>query len=191
MTAYITYGRSKINPRLSDEASSELVACYVDLRNMGEDPRTKERRITATTRQLESLIRLSEAHARMRFSEVVELQDVQESNRLMREALRMSATDPNTGLIDLDLINTGAGQQERRLRGDLKREVMKLLEGSTGPSGKGGIRWNEAMKQLQTQSSIRVEANEFTEVVRALEQEGLIQVVGEREKRVIRKVRGD
>ncbi|KAG8898440.1 hypothetical protein FRB99_007434, partial [Tulasnella sp. 403] len=96
LTAYITYARAKIHPRLSDEASQELVACYVDLRNMGEDPRTKERRITATTRQLESLIRLSEAHARMRFSETVELMDVQEANRLMREAIRMSATDPNT-----------------------------------------------------------------------------------------------
>ncbi|KAG6859206.1 hypothetical protein C0991_001110 [Blastosporella zonata] len=38
-------------------------------------PRASEKRITATTRQLESMIRLSEAHARMRFSEFVELQD--------------------------------------------------------------------------------------------------------------------
>lgn len=155
---------------------------------MGEDSRQKERRITATTRQLESLIRLSEAHARMRFSEFVELEDVQEANRLMREAIRMSATDPNTGLIDLDLINTGAGQQERRLKGDLKREVMRVLEAA---GGKAGMRWTEAAKQLQAQSSVRVEATEFTEAVRALEAEGLVKVVGEREKRVIRKIMVD
>lgn len=155
---------------------------------MGEDQRTKERRITATTRQLESLIRLSEAHARMRFCELVELQDVQEAVRLMREALRMSATDPNTGLIDLDLINTGAGQQQRRLRTDLKSQIMKLLDAMTGPGGKGGIRWTEAVKQLQNQSSVRVEANEFTEAVKALEMEGTIKVIGQRENRVIRKI---
>ncbi|KAG8859694.1 hypothetical protein FRB96_004268 [Tulasnella sp. 330] len=188
LTAYITHGRSRIHPRLSDEASSELVASYVDMRSMGEDPRTKERRITATTRQLESLIRLSEAHARMRFSHVVGREDVQEANRLMREAIRMSATDPNTGLIDLDLINTGAGMQERRLKGDLKRELVKMLNGISG--GKG-VRWTEAMKQLQEQSSVTVEAAEFTEAVKALENDGLIKVVGERDKRVIRLITSD
>ena len=157
------------------------------MRSMGEDPRSKERRITATTRQLESLIRLSEAHARMRFSEFVELEDVQEANRLMREAIRMSATDPNTGLIDLDLINTGAGQAERRLRTDLKREVMKVLDGAGGR----GMRWTEAAKQLQNQSSVRIEAEEFTTAVRALVDEGLVKVVGERDKRVIRKITND
>ncbi|KAG8959889.1 hypothetical protein FRC03_007333 [Tulasnella sp. 419] len=188
LSAYITYARSKIQPKLSNEASAELVSSYVALRSMGEDPRTKERRITATTRQLESMIRLSEAHARMRFSDTVDLEDVQEANRLMREAIRASATDPNTGLIDMDLINTGAGMQQRRLRGDLKREIMKLLDGMTSAGGGGGVRWTEAVRQLQAQSSLRVEANEFTEVIRALENEGLVKVVGEREKRVIRKI---
>jgi DNA replication licensing factor MCM4 len=37
------------------------------------------------------MIRLSEAHARMRFSERVELEDVQEAGRLIRAALRESA----------------------------------------------------------------------------------------------------
>ena len=35
-------------------------------------------------------------------------------------------TDPLTGQIDLDLINTGAGSATRRIRGDLKREVSVL-----------------------------------------------------------------
>ena len=54
---------------------------YVEMHNTGDDPRASEKRITATTRQLESLIRFSEAHARprMRFSEFVELMDVKES----------------------------------------------------------------------------------------------------------------
>ena len=50
--------------------------------------------VTAYPRQLESLIRLSEAHARMRFSPTVELEDVEEAARLHREALKQSATDP-------------------------------------------------------------------------------------------------
>ena len=57
---------------------------YVEMRNMGDDPRASEKRIAATTRQLEGLIHLSEAHARIRFSEFVELKDVKESRQLMR-----------------------------------------------------------------------------------------------------------
>lgn len=77
------------------------------MRKAGEDSRTSERRITATTRQLESMIRLSEAHARMRFSETVDLQDVEEASRLIREALKESATDPITGLIGTLLLSHG------------------------------------------------------------------------------------
>ena len=56
------------------------------------------------------MIRLSEAHARMCLSSAVELRDVQEAYRLMRDAIRTSALDPTTGKIDMGLRNTGMGQ---------------------------------------------------------------------------------
>lgn len=40
--------------------------------------------VTAYPRQLESLIRLSEAHAKMRFSGMVEIVDVEEAKRYER-----------------------------------------------------------------------------------------------------------
>lgn len=141
------------------------MSAYVEMRKVGEDPRSSERRITATTRQLESMIRLSEAHARMRFSDTVDLEDVKEAGRLIREAIRESATDPITGQIDLDLINTGAGQQQRRVAGDLKRAITQLVEAS----GNRGLRWQDALKKLEEQSSIAVDNAEFSEVVRGLE----------------------
>ena len=161
--------------------------CYVTLRKAGEDPNSAEKRITATTRQLESMIRLSEAHARMRFSPLVELQDVREAYRLMREAISMSARDPTTGEIDMGLLDTGIGRAQRRLRGDMRKEVLALLDGA---SGTRGVKWTDAFKKLEEQSSVRVAASEFQEVVRELEQEGLVKVVGERERRVIRRVEG-
>ena len=63
--------------------------------------------ITATPRQLESLIRISEALAKMRLSEIVERRDIDEAVRLIRTALQQSATDPKTGQIDMDIITTG------------------------------------------------------------------------------------
>ena len=187
LSAYISYARSHINPILTEEAGKELVRAYVELRNMGHDPATSERRITATTRQLESMIRLSEAHARMRFSSFVELRDVEEACRLMREAIRTSATDPRTGKIDMDLINTGTSLQQRKMAGDMKREILNLLEGSAGTRG---IRWNDLVKRLGDQSSIAVDTNEFSDAIKSLENEGIIKVIGDREKRTIRRIEG-
>jgi DNA replication licensing factor MCM4 len=132
------------------------------------------------------MIRLSEAHARMRLSPHVELRDVQEAYRLMRDAIRTSALDPSTGKIDMGLLNTGTGQQQRKLREDMQKEVLGLLGG--GGAGGRGIRWADAIQQLANQSSIRVDAGEFKEVIGAMEAEGLVRVVGERERRMIRRV---
>jgi DNA replication licensing factor MCM4 len=156
------------------------------MRNMGDDPRASEKRITATTRQLESMIRLSEAHARMRFSEFVELVDVKEAYRLMREAIRTSAMDPRTGKIDMGLLNTGTGSGQRKMRDDMRKGILGVLD-SAGSGGRG-IKWSEAVKLLGEQSSIKVDVAEFTEVIKALENEGLVKVVGEREKRMIRRM---
>ncbi|KAG1778774.1 MCM-domain-containing protein [Suillus placidus] len=189
LAAYIDYARTNIHPVLSSEASDELVASYVSLRSIGaSDPRSSEKRITATTRQLESMIRLSEAHARMRFAAHVELQDVQEACRLMREAIRTSAMDPRTGKIDMGLLNTGTGVGQRKMRDDMRRELLTMLDGGAG-KGKG-LKWGEAMKRLADQSSIRVDTAEFSEVIKAMENEGVLTVVGERDKRMIRRVEG-
>ncbi|CAE6429926.1 unnamed protein product [Rhizoctonia solani] len=190
LTAYISYARTKIHPRLTEEAGNELVSEYVALRKLGTDARSSERRITATTRQLESMIRLSEAHARMRFSQLVELEDVKEACRLMREALRTSATDPTTGLLDMDLINTGSGAGQRRARADLKREVTRLAS-EMGSAGARPVKWSELQRELAKQSSVGVEASEFNEVVRALESEGVVRIAGERDRRTIQLVSGN
>lgn len=154
------------------------------MRNMGDDPKASEKRITATTRQLESMIRLSEAHARMRLSGFVELEDAKEAFRLMREAIRTSAMDPRTGKIDIGMLNTGTGQGQRKLRDDMRKEILNILA-----SGKG-LKWADALKSLGEQSSIKVDSSEFSEVIKQLESEGLVKVIGQKEKRVIRKIEG-
>ncbi len=156
---------------------------------MGDDPRASEKRITATTRQLESMIRLSEGHARMRMSEFVEVADVREAYRLMREAIRTSAMDPRTGKIDMSMLNTGTGQGQRKLRDDMRKEVVAMLD-RAGASGKRGIRWTDVVKQLGEQSSMKVDTADFNEVIKTLENEGIVKVMGEREKRMIRRIEG-
>lgn len=105
LTEYISYAKAHINPVISHEAGELLVHGYTGMRQQGM--RGGRKVITATTRQLESLIRLSEAHARMRLSATVDAEDVAEAIRLINVATQRAAMDPKTGTINMDLIATG------------------------------------------------------------------------------------
>lgn len=156
------------------------------MRQLGDDIRAQERRITATTRQLESMIRLSEAHARMRLSPEVSAADVEEAVRLIRSAIKQAATDSRTGLIDMGLLTEGTSASERRLREDLKRAVLARLDERGGVSGTA-VRWADLFRDMNEQSDVQLDHNQFGDAVRSLEAEGAVHVVGEGARRSIRR----
>lgn len=92
-----------MKPILTEKAGERLKQEYKSLRAKGVSRNT----ITATPRQLESLIRLSEAFAKMKLSSEVTEEDVDEAVTLLEQATMQSATDPETGIIDMDIITTG------------------------------------------------------------------------------------
>lgn len=188
LTSYISYARTQCQPRITQAASDELVQSYIEMRKLGEDVRAAERRITATTRQLESMIRLSEAHAKMRLSEEVTAYDVSEAVRLIKSALKQAATDARTGLIDMGLLTEGTSASERRRKQDLKKAITDLLDEMTRSGG--AARYTEVYRRISEQGSTQVEGTEFAEALRSLEQEGQISVSGEGPRRSIRRVTG-
>lgn len=160
------------------------------MRKLGEDVRAAERRITATTRQLESMIRLAEAHAKMRLSTEVTAEDVEEAVRLIQSALKQAATDARTGLIDMGLLTEGTSASERKRREDLKAGVLGMLDEMLRLGGGGSVRYGDVARSLSESSSVPVEGQEFAEAVRSLEQEGKVQVLGEGPRRSLRRVTG-
>ncbi|KAI9727275.1 MAG: hypothetical protein M1828_006894 [Chrysothrix sp. TS-e1954] len=187
LTSYISYAREHIHPTITPAAASELVTHYVAMRKLGEDVRASERRITATTRQLESMIRLAEGHAKMRLATEVTASDVHEAVRLIKSALKQAATDARTGLIDMSLLTEGTSASERRRKEDLKRAVLALVDEM---GREGSVRFFEFQRRLAEQSSIAVESEDVADAVRSLQQEGLLNVVGEGGRRTIRRVGG-
>ena len=163
---------------------------YVAMRKLGEDVRASERRITATTRQLESMIRLAEAHAKMRLSARVTAADVDEAVRLIQSALKQAATDARTGLIDMGLLTEGTSASERKRREDLKMGVLGVLDEMLRAGAAGAVRYGDVVRTLSERASVAVEGQEFAEAVRALEQEGKVQILGEGARRSIRRVTG-
>ncbi len=64
----------------------------------------------------------------MRFSQVVEIIDVEEAYRLHREAVKQSATDPQTGRIDLGIITTGVSSETRKKRQEVAGALKVRLK---------------------------------------------------------------
>lgn len=185
LTSYISYAKAHIHPILTDEAAKELTECYVEMRRLGQDVRASEKRITATTRQLESMIRLAEAHAKMRLSSEVTRADVREADRLIRSALKTAATD-SQGRIDMSLLTEGTSAADRRMREELKGVVLTVLDEMT--SGGGGVKWGEVAKRVGESVGGPVEGSDFAEVMRMLDIEGSVVVSGEGSKRTVKRV---
>ena len=80
--------------------------------------------ITATPRQLESMIRIAESVAKMRLSDKVEKRDVEEAVRLIKVAMQQSATDPTTGEIDMDIIATGVSSSTS----DKVKDIIQIVK---------------------------------------------------------------
>lgn len=108
--------------------------------------------ISFTTRQLESMIRLSEAHSKMRLSSIVEVCDVEEANRLILSALQTAAVDPRTGKIDLDLVTTGISALSRQIHYDLRKALRRQIESSANGTSGNSIKWPELLRKFQADS---------------------------------------
>lgn len=184
LTAYVSYARKHIHPKLSDEAAEELTRGYVEMRRRGNFPGSSKKVITATPRQIESLIRLGEALARIRFSEWVEKRDVMEAFRLLEVALQQSATDHSTGTIDMDLITTGVSASERMRRENLVSTTRNIIMEKMqlgGPS----MRLLELLEELKKQSSCsEAHLNDLRNALATLASEGFVSVHGDSVKRI-------
>lgn len=130
---YIAYARENVRPELSEAAREALIQAYTEMRAVGN--RASQKTITATPRLLESMIRLSEALARMRLSATVELADVIEARRLTNVATQSAATDEK-GLIDMDKILTGHSSREvhrlKQVADAVRQYLQDLRESGSG-----------------------------------------------------------
>ncbi|MFW9993487.1 MAG: LAGLIDADG family homing endonuclease, partial [Candidatus Odinarchaeota archaeon] len=112
---FIAYVRQTCHPKLTSEANEHILDFYLKLRTQSTEvrPDGKPKSIAITPRQLEAIIRLSEAHAKAALREEVTFEDADAAIKLMEETLRMVATDPKTGEIDVDRVTSGRSSATR------------------------------------------------------------------------------
>jgi len=127
---YIAYARKNIKPQLTDDAVLAIREYYVSMRNSGsEEGGIKP--IPITARQLEAIVRLAEANAKLRLSDTVVKKDAQRAIELVDYCLIQIGLDKETGKIDIDRISGGMPASQRTKIITVK-EIIADLEAQHG-----------------------------------------------------------
>ena len=162
---YISYVRQNVFPILSESAIEEITTFYVGLRNSATSSGENEvKPIPITARQLEALIRLSEASARVRLSDKVLRKDAKRAIDLLKHCLMEVGMDRETGQFDIDRISTGITATTRSKIMTL-REIINELEGRFGKT--------IPLDQVVAEASKRgIEEDKVEEIVESLKRSG-------------------
>ena len=128
---YFSYIRQKVRPAITEEAIEELKQYYISMRNSGISEEAGVRSIPITARQLEGLVRLAEAAAKVRFSKTVDKKDAQKAIELVDYCLNQIAKDSETGKIDIDRLGSRITATQRSGISAIK-DLISSLEEQTG-----------------------------------------------------------
>ncbi|XP_012494711.1 PREDICTED: DNA helicase MCM8 isoform X1 [Propithecus coquereli] len=105
---YIGYARQYVYPRLSTEAAQVLQDFYLELRKQSQRLNSSP----ITTRQLESLIRLTEARARLELREEATKEDAEDIVEIMKYSMLGTYSD-EFGNLDFERSQHGSGMSNR------------------------------------------------------------------------------
>ncbi|MGC8669583.1 MAG: minichromosome maintenance protein MCM [Candidatus Micrarchaeia archaeon] len=123
---YIAYARKNIYPRITEEAGARIQDYYIELRRVG----ARKGAPTITPRQIEGLVRLAEASAKSRLSNIVEVSDAERAISLTEYMLKTLAVD-RSGRRDIDTILTGMPREKVDKINSIM-SIIKRLEESEG-----------------------------------------------------------
>lgn len=110
LRAYVAHAKRSCFPMIKDqEVKQYLRDCFMEIRISG----TKDNPVPVTFRKLEGLQRLAEASARVRLSDEVTMDDVDRALKLVRLSMQDVGIDPESGEMDVDIIETGQSKSQR------------------------------------------------------------------------------
>ena len=161
---YIAYARKNANPKLTDEANEVLKEFYVSTRNSNPE---EQGAVPITARQLEAIIRLAEACAKIKLKETVDKEDAEKAVRLQLSCLKEVGVDPETGEMDADIVGGGTPKSDRDKIKRVTEEIKLLEEEYAGDAPLNILISNMADKY-------NVSEDKTEQIVRNLVQKGVI-----------------
>jgi replicative DNA helicase Mcm len=121
MRKYVSYAKA-IKPALSNDALKRLSDFYLAMRSASE---TEGSPVAITARQLESLVRIAEARARVALRKEVSAEDADAAITIMKRSLEEVGIDLSSYKVDIDLIMTG---KPKSVRDKLQVVLSVLME---------------------------------------------------------------
>ena len=121
LTKYLSYVK-RIDPKLTKEAEQKILDYYMKMRTV-----EAEEMITVTPRQLEGLIRMATARARLLLKTQVEEDDAERAIYLLQNMFENAGIDVNTGKVDLGVLQGRPRSEVSKMQ--LFMDVMQSLEG--------------------------------------------------------------
>ncbi len=125
---YFAYARQNVFPKLTDAAIEELREYYLKMRATAGG--SGVRAVPISARQLEALVRLSEANAKLRLSDKVLKKDAKKAIEIMDYCLRQVAFDEKTGQFDVDRLSETPASTRNKLI--ILKELVQELEAKVG-----------------------------------------------------------
>ena len=119
---YIKHARRTCHPVLTEEAKEQIKEFYLKLRGQYD---SEDAIVSILARNLDALVRLSEAYAKMALRDKVIISDVEGVIKLFKRFLKDTGYDETTGKIDMDRILVG---QSRSSISKLDKMLTRLKE---------------------------------------------------------------
>ncbi|MFW9818518.1 MAG: minichromosome maintenance protein MCM [Candidatus Thorarchaeota archaeon] len=122
---YIKHARRTCIPILSDEAKERIKEFYLELRGQYD---SEDAIISILARNLDALVRLSEAYAKMALRKKVLKEDVDDIMKLFKRYLKDTGYDEATGKIDMDRIFVGQSRSNLNNLETLMNRLKEIFE---------------------------------------------------------------
>ena len=164
---YIAYAKTKIVPVLTKDAIELIKDFYIRIRNAaGEDEEEQGlKAVPVTARQLEAIVRLSEAYAKIKLDKKVKVEYAQQAIDMLMYCLEKIGLDPKTGQLDIDKITSGVTQSQRN-EYKLVQKIIDNLEVNNPDVTEESI--------LQEAHKYGLKESDVKGVIKRLVKEGLI-----------------
>ena len=155
---FIAYAKQKCFPKLTSGAMEEIKQFYVTLRAGAAKDEGEIKAIPISARQLEALVRLSEASARLRLADKVTRSDAQRAIRLLKSSMEEVAFDVETGRFDIDRVTTGITAVQRSQIASVRR-IFDMLTEKIGKA----IPLQDIIKEAEAEGIDRAKAEDIIE----------------------------
>jgi replicative DNA helicase Mcm len=159
---YVAYAKERYSPQMTPEVSKILKNFYVKTRSRAEGGGP----VPITLRQFEALMRLAEASAKIRLSDVITKEDANRAISLMKASLKDLGYDTETGEIDVDRSEGATSFSER----SKITSILNMIDQLSGD--KKDIVPLAKLREMASKEGI--DAAEVDDIVDRLKREGVL-----------------